>query len=202
MWCPTSKWYFSEVDHSCTTAIRQIPIAHCHYRRVEPITFRVESGKCVLVGGLARISVIGDSKPFLFTFFVANQIKLHPTNQAKADDFVATHAGGMLTPPLEPGATRMEQIGEFETHVVEIKGESWKEAAADITLTGLGWVSVTGPGTCMVEIKVPKGIGVQVRPPLMPYDMWESTARYTGSRSVRKSGKSVSGKRRKGVGRN
>ena len=96
----------------------------------------------------------------------------------------------------------MKQIGEFETNVVEIKGNGWKEAAADITLTGLGWVAVTGPGTCQVEIQVPKGIGVQVRPPLMPYDMWETTARYTGSRAVRKSGRSRTGKRRKGVGRN
>ncbi|CAB9510793.1 Nitric oxide [Seminavis robusta] len=171
-------------------------------KRVEPITFRVEAGKCVQVGGLARISVIGDSKPFLFTFFVANQIKLHPTSQSKADEFVAKHVGKLLTPPLEPGPERMEQIGEFETHVVEIDGTSWKEAAADITLTGLGWVSVTGPGKAMVEIRVPKGIGIQVRPPLMPYDMWEVAAKYTGGRAIRKSGKSISGKRRKGVGRN
>lgn len=154
------------------------------------------------MGGLARISVIGDCKPFLFTFFVANQIKLHPTDQSKADEFVASHVGGMLTPPLEPGPERMKQIGEFETHVVEIQGRGWKEAAADITLTGLGWVAVTGAGTALVEISVPKGIGVQVRPPLMPYDMWEVAAKYTGARAVRKSSKSVSGKRRKGVGRN
>ena len=146
--------------------------------------------------------MVGDCKPFLFTFFVANQVKLHPTDVSKADDFVANHAGEMLTPPLAPGPERMKQLGEFETHVVEIKGRGWKEAAADITLTGLGWVAVTGAGTAMVEISIPKGIGVQVRPPLMPFDMWEVTARYTGSKAVRKSGKSVSGKRRKGVGRN
>lgn len=171
-------------------------------RRVEPITFRVAAGKCVQVGGLARISVIGDSKPFLFTFFVANQIKLHPTSVDKVDEFVAKHTGEMLTPPLPPGPARMAQIGEFETHVVEIEGQGWKEAAADITLTGLGWVAVTGAGPALVEVRVPKGIGVQVRPPLMPYDMWEVAAKYTGNRAIRKSTKSFSGKRRKGVGRN
>ena len=169
---------------------------------MEPITFRLEAGKCVQVGALARISLIGDSRPFLFTFFVANQIKLHPTSQVKADEFVSKHVGKMLTPPLEPGPERMEQIGEFETHVVEIEGTTWKEAASDITLTGLGWVAVTGPGRAMIEISVPKGIDVQVRPPLMPFDMWEATAKYTGSRAVRKQGKSVTGKRRRGVGRN
>lgn len=171
-------------------------------KQVEPITFRVASGKCVLVGGLARIEVIGDSKPFLFTFFVANDIKLHPTDAARADEFISKHAGGMLTPPLEPGPERMAQIGEFESHEVDIEGAGWKEAAADISLCGLGWVAVTGAGTANVKITVPKGIGVSVRPPLMPFDVWEVAASYTGGRAVRKSTKSKTGKRRKGVGRN
>jgi len=168
-------------------------------KQVEPVTFRISSGKCVLVGGLAKIEVIGDSKPFFFSFFVANDIKLHPTDSDRAEDFVAKHAGGILTPPLDP--SRMEEIGEFETHDLEIDGCGWKEASADITLRGLGWVSVTGSGTVKVRVSVPKGIGLSVRPPLMPFDIWESTAKYTGGRAVRKSSLSKSGKRRKGVGR-
>jgi len=171
------------------------------FRQVEPVTFRLSSGKCVLVGGLARVELIGDSKPFLFTFFVANDIKLHPTDSARAADVTHKHVGGMLTPPLPPGNERLEQMGDFEEHVVDIEGVGWKEAAADVSLTGLGWVAVTGAGTATVKISVPKGIGVAVRPPLMPYDIWESTAKYTGGRAVRKSAKLSSGKRRKGVGR-
>lgn len=174
----------------------------CPRRQVEPITFRVPSGKCVLVGGLAKIELIGDSKPFLFTFFVANEIKLHPTDSSKADEFTKKHVGKMLKPPLEPGAERMEEIGDFEYHEIDIQGDGWKQAAADITLRGLGWVAVTGAGTAKVRIGIPKGIGVSVRPPLMPFDVWEATAKYTGGRAVRKSSKSRSGKRRKGVGRN
>jgi len=170
-------------------------------RKVEPITFRVGPGKCVLIGGLARIEVSEDSKPFLFTFFVSNEIKLHPTKTDKADEFLQTHAGNMITPPLDPGPERMEQIGEFEHHDIEVDGAGWKEAGADITLRGIGWVAVTGAGTAKVRVSVPKGIGISVRPPLMPFDVWAATARYTGGRSVRKSGKSKSGKRRKGVGR-
>ena len=158
--------------------------------------------QCVLVGGLAKIELIGDSKPFLFTFFVANGIKLHPTDSSKADEFIEKHIGNMLTPPLEPGRERMAEMGEFEYHEIDIEGNGWKEAAADITLRGLGWVAVTGAGTAKVKIGVPKGIGVSVRPPLMPFDVWEATAKYTGGRAVRKSSKSRSGKRRKGVGRN
>jgi len=173
----------------------------CAPRQVEPITFRVASGKCVLVGGLARIELVGDCKPFLFTFFVSNDIKLHPTDAAKADEYIAKHAGEVLTPPLAPGPERMEQFGKFEDHIINIEGAGWKEAAADISLTGLGWIAVTGAGTAKVKVSVPKGIGVAVRPPLMPMDIWESTAKYTGGRAVRKSTKTAGGKRRKGVGR-
>eukprot|EP00579_Thalassiosira_antarctica_P012651 CAMPEP_0201919674 /NCGR_PEP_ID=MMETSP0903-20130614/8495_1 /ASSEMBLY_ACC=CAM_ASM_000552 /TAXON_ID=420261 /ORGANISM="Thalassiosira antarctica, Strain CCMP982" /LENGTH=788 /DNA_ID=CAMNT_0048456255 /DNA_START=94 /DNA_END=2458 /DNA_ORIENTATION=+ len=120
-------------------------------KRVEPITFRLASGKCCLVGGLARVELIGDSKPFLFTFFVANEIKLHPCDSSRADEFISKHAGKMLTPPLEPGPERIEEIGEFEYHEIDINGDGWKQAAADITLRGLGWVAVTGVGTARVE---------------------------------------------------
>lgn len=84
---------------------------------------------------------------------------------------------------------------------MEFEGAGWKEAAADISLCGLGWVAVTGAGTAQVKINVPRGIGVSVRPPLMPYDVWEVAAKYTGGRAVRKSSKTKTGKRRKGVGR-
>lgn len=174
----------------------------CPKKQVEPITFRVAAGKCVLVGGLAKIEVIGDSKPFLLTFFVANDIKLHPTDSSRADSFIAKHAGNILTPPLAPGPERMEEIGEFDSHTIEIDGTGWKEAAADITLTGLGWIAVTGAGMAKLRISVPKGIGISVRPPLMPFDIWEVAAKYTGTKAVRKTTKSKTGKRRKGVGRN
>lgn len=96
----------------------------------------------------------------------------------------------------------MNQLGEFETHIINVEGLGWKEAAADISLTGLGWIAVTGAGTATVKISVPKGVGVSLRPPLMPFDIWQSTAKYTGSRSVRKSTKTKHGKRLPGVGRN
>lgn len=165
-------------------------------KQVEPISFRIESGTCVLVGALAKVELIGDSRPFLFTFFVANSIKLHLTKSEKASHVMKKHAGEMLTPPLPPGPERLEEIGEFEEHVLDVEGMGWKEAAADISLTGLGWVAITGSGSAQVRISVPKGIGVLMRPPLMPLDMWDVASRYTGSRSVRKTAKG-----RKGVGR-
>lgn len=174
----------------------------CPKKPVEPITFRISAGKSLLIGGLARIDVIGDSKPFLFTIYVANEIKLHLTDASKVDDFIRKHIGTILTPPLPPGEQRLEELGEFDSHILDIQGDGWKEASADIALTGLGWVAVSGVGTVKVKVSVPKGIGVSVRPPLMPFDIWDVASKYTGTKAVRRAGRSKSGKKRSGVGRN
>lgn len=155
-----------------------------------------------MIGGLAKIELIGDSRPFMFTFYIANGVKIHKTNSEKADEVRAKHAGQMLVPPLEPGPERLEQIGDFEYHEVDIKGRGWMEAGADISLTGLGWVAVTGVGEARIRIGVPKGVGVALRPPLMPFDIWETAAKYTGSRAVRKAKPNKWGRKRRGVGRN
>lgn len=155
-----------------------------------------------MIGGLARVELVGDSRPFLFTFFVANAIKLHPTDTLKAEEVLRKHSGTMLTPPLLSGQDRLEQLGPMELHEISIKGEGWKKASADIALSGLGWISVTGPGVAQVRISVPAGTAVSVRPPLMPFDVWEAASRYTGGRAIRKSRKTSSGKRNGGVGRN
>ncbi len=121
----------------------------------------------MLIGALAKVELVGDCKPFLFTFFVANGIKLHPTDSARSDKVVAEHVGEMLVPPLPPGPERLEQIGEFTSHEIEIEGAGWKQAAADISLRGLGWVAVTGAGTAKVKITVPKSLGISVRRELL-----------------------------------
>jgi len=174
-------------------------------KKLDVVTLRVPPGKCVLVGGLARIEVNEDSKPFLFSFFLSNDIKLHVTKSSKATEVLFKHVGKLITPPLLSSFTsiedRLNQLGEFEPHNLEIDGNGWTEAAADITLSGLGWVAVTGPGIAKVTVFVPKKIKVSVRPPLMPFDIWESTAKFTGGKIFRKGGKTKSGKNRKGVGR-
>lgn len=49
------------------------------WRQVEHVTLRMGEGKCVLIGGLARIEVL-EGRPFMFTFFVSNDVRLHPTD--------------------------------------------------------------------------------------------------------------------------
>ncbi|GMI30196.1 hypothetical protein TeGR_g11583 [Tetraparma gracilis] len=167
-------------------------------KKTSPITLRVEPGSSVLIGGLARVDVKDDCKAFMVTVWVSSEIKLHMTKTAKADEVLRKHLGTMLTPPIvevaegedreEKVRQRLEQLGDMVDHPYEIEGKGWKESAADITLRGLGWVSIVGAGTASINVRVPKGVGVDVRPPLMPFDHWQYTGKFTGGRAINRTG--------------
>ena len=67
-----------------------------------------------------------------------------PTSTSRADDVLEKHAGGLLSPPASLG--RLRELGDFGETTFDISGRGWDEAACDIVLPGLGWVSVTGSG--------------------------------------------------------
>ena len=67
-------------------------------KRAQHVTLRVREGKSVLLGGVAQLHM-RSGKPFLFTFYLANAVKIHPTDTAKVEEVLRKHAGGMLAPP-------------------------------------------------------------------------------------------------------
>jgi hypothetical protein len=44
------------------------------------------------MGGLAIIEHT-EGKPFFFTFFISNEVKLHPTDAVNAQNFLSKHIG-------------------------------------------------------------------------------------------------------------
>lgn len=127
-------------------------------------------------------------RPFFFTFFISNDVKLHPTDSAKADEVLAKHVGTLITPPSSP--QRLAELGVPTRHLIQVAGGGdWKTASTDIVIAGLGWVSVTGPGECTVAVTVPEGVSVVTRPALLPNEASHSTASFTGGRLEKKSRK-------------
>ena len=155
-------------------------------KKANPITFRVEPGSSVMIGGLARVDVTNKegNKAFMVTVWVGSEMTLHATKTAKAEEVLVKHVGGIISPPMT--VEGLERLGSFTDHTFDIEGKGWKESAADITLRGLGWVSITGAGTASINVRVPAGVGVDVRPPLMPFDNWEYTGKFTGGRVMNK----------------
>ncbi|GMH72668.1 hypothetical protein TrRE_jg10990 [Triparma retinervis] len=174
----------------------------CPKKRVEAKTFRVEPGGCVMLGGLARVDVHPDCKAFMLTFFVGNEVVLHPTKTEKSGSVMERQVGKMLTPPIveddddEKRRERVDMLGGTDEHIYTIHGKGWKEAAADLTIRGLGWFSVTGAGDAKIKVTVPKGTDVTMREDsLMPKDVWQNTGRFTGHKMVKK-GKPQKGNRK------
>jgi hypothetical protein len=59
-------------------------------------------------------------RPFFFTFFVSNEVKLHPTSSDRADDFLRRHVGDLVDPPGT--VERLDAIGPFVGQDVEVGG--------------------------------------------------------------------------------
>ena len=147
-------------------------------RKVEHVTLRVSEGKGVMLGGLARVEMV-EGRPFFLTFFLAPGVSIHASGHHghAADEFVRKHLGDaektvsakpkkgasksaasssssssasmLLSPPFE--ASRLDAIGELVPHNILAEGSGWNEAGCDVVLSGLGWFSVTGVGSCKLE---------------------------------------------------
>ena len=147
-------------------------------KRAQHVTLRVRESKSVLLGGIARLHMKA-GKPFLFTFYLANDVTIHPTSTGKVDEVLQKHAGGMLSPPAS--YERLQELGTFDTTTFEIAGRGWDEAACDLVLPGLGWVAVTGSGSCTVSVDLPQPVRAIRREPLIPSEEGK------GARGIKKS---------------
>lgn len=65
-------------------------------------------------------------------------------------------------------------------------------ASTDIVIAGLGWVSVTGVGDCVVKVTVPGCTSVSTRPAMLPFESRRTGVKFTGSRLIRKNSKGLS----------
>lgn len=137
---------------------------YCHYvsdktldvlmpsKEIKPMVFQLNPEQTLFVGGLARVDFLKGEKTTFVTHF-SNELNIHRTKLEKADDLEANHMGELLTPPTKEEAELLK-----DTRTYEFKIENEK---TDIVISGLGFVTVTGPVN--VRVKVFKEIGVFIR---------------------------------------
>lgn len=150
-------------------------------KNVENVTLRLGEGKAIYIGALARLEIL-EGRAFFFTCFFSSQVKLHPGKLENSDEFTERHAGEMLTPPFSKEG--LKQLGEWTTKTFETSGSGWKKSSVDVVFSGLGWISITGPGKLKLKACVPRGVGVFTREPLMPFEVDKGVSKYTGTASV------------------
>ncbi|TMW73888.1 ribosome biogenesis GTPase YqeH [Alteribacter natronophilus] len=122
-------------------------------REIKTKTYQLNEGQTLYFGGLARFDFI-QGEPQSFTVHMSNELYVHRTKTATADELYSSHLGELLSPPFK------ENAGDFP----ELKGREYKisEEKTDIVFSGLGWVTVHGSGT-VVRASVPEGVQTGIR---------------------------------------
>ena len=159
-------------------------------RPLVPVTYRLQEGQSVLLGGVARIDHV-QGRPFFFTVYVSQNVTVHVTSAQKMDQPVDAEAaeplssegeeGGSTVPVAETGLTRLLRmhagsilfppfdferftqlgLGRGPAVLFDLQGRGWMEAGEDVVFPGVGWVAVTGSGRLRVRASIAGSEGLR-----------------------------------------
>jgi ribosome biogenesis GTPase A len=145
-------------------------------KRADPVTLRMGKGKSILVGGLARLELVSGDPSFLFTFYLANAVALHPTATTKVNAVLSQHVGGLITPPWstdrlgelfaaepvdggndgEAGGNNVERADGTGNSISKDTAVSWEGNPQEFHIHGAGWnepaVDLVLPGLGWVAV--------------------------------------------------
>ncbi|GAA4705889.1 ribosome biogenesis GTPase YqeH [Brevibacillus fulvus] len=127
--------------------------------RINPKVYQLDSGQTLFLAGMARIDFVrGEHQPFVV--YVANNLYIHRTKLANADEVFAKHHGELLAPPHNEEA---QQLPPMVRHSFKID----PQGPTDLVISGLGWVSLQGKSPAYVDVHAPKGVSVGMRKALI-----------------------------------
>ncbi|GAA3615288.1 ribosome biogenesis GTPase YqeH [Secundilactobacillus similis DSM 23365 = JCM 2765] len=119
-------------------------------KQIKPKVYQLNDQQTIFLAGVARFDYVSGPKHG-FTIFVENNLPLHRTKLANADEFYDKHVGDLLTPPNSAD----NDLPPLTRHEFKITEKS------DLVFEGLGWITV--PAGTVVAGYAPAGVGVVVR---------------------------------------
>lgn len=127
-------------------------------KTINPKIYQLQAEQTLFLGGFARVDFL-QGKPQSFVVYQSNQIPVHRTKLAKADQLYQEHAGELLSPPSKE---TLKRFPPMQKHFFSIdKGEK-----KDIAISGLGWITLNGEAA-KVAVHAPKGVAVVLRKSLI-----------------------------------
>ncbi len=126
-------------------------------KEIKPKVFQLNEEQTLFFGGLARFDYVSGGRRS-FVCYVSNDVMIHRTKTANADELYQNHLGEMLTPPREEQLETFPKLIKNEYHI--------KEAKTDIVFSGLGWITVNEPGAKIIAY-VPEGVQTLLRKSLI-----------------------------------
>ncbi|MBU3851697.1 MAG: ribosome biogenesis GTPase YqeH [Candidatus Paralactobacillus gallistercoris] len=123
---------------------------------IKPKVYQLLPQQTLFLGGLARFDYIKGAKKQGFVAYLDNQLMIHRTKLANADNFYQKHVGELLQPPRPQEVTAFPPLQRFEFAPKE---------KSDIVFAGLGWIKV--PADTLVAGYAPQGVDVMIRKSLI-----------------------------------
>lgn len=126
-------------------------------KRIKPKVYQLQEQQTLFFGGMARFDFVRGERQS-FVCYLSNELAIHRTKLANAEQLYQRHLGGLLSPP------RKEQLADWpkmRKHTFQISKQP-----TDIVVSGLGWVTLKGQGAT-IHAYAPEGVNVSVRDALI-----------------------------------
>lgn len=124
-------------------------------KTIKPKVYQLSGEQTLFFGGLARIDQVNKTTNS-FVCYISNELLVHRTKLSNADELYAKHLGELLSPPSPDEIKLLPKLIKHSFRVDE---------KTDIVISGLGWVTIDNDS--IVDVYVPKGIGVHSRKALI-----------------------------------
>ena len=136
-------------------------------QKIQTYSINVKQGFTIWLGAVARIDFMnGDDK--YFSFFFSNHVTIHKTPMLNAELVFENQYGKILRPVLKKEFKDVI----LKKHEINLNCDKFRTLNYDISISGLGWFSVSGKGFCQLIVSVPENVKVTIRnKPLMPYEI-------------------------------
>ncbi|CAH1784982.1 unnamed protein product [Owenia fusiformis] len=134
-----------------------------------PRTFVLRPGDALLVSGLARIDYVEGPAAIYFTVFSSPKLRCYVNTQYNTDKYYRRCYGQpSLSLPIGDQA-HLDRIPSLVGRDFNLTAKTFKESAADICLSSIGWVAVTPGRNMKVKLRAytPGGTGCHTRMPSM-----------------------------------
>lgn len=136
-------------------------------KKIIPYSLNLKQGYSIWIGAIARIDMMNGEDKY-FTFFFSHNVTIHRTPMLNSDNIFERQAGKNLRPAI---STNMEDL-KLKKHSFNLVCDMFSILNYDLTISGLGWFSVSGKGLFQLDLYVPEGVKVYLRSkPLMPFEI-------------------------------
>ncbi|OEH77134.1 hypothetical protein cyc_05762 [Cyclospora cayetanensis] len=161
-------------------------------KRLQPVTYALTEGKSLLIGAMARIDLV-EGRTALCTCFFSHKITLHICKTSRATDLLRRKACAFLYPPhLPEGFQRLQPLVRHRVKVYS----SGSMPQDDLSIGGLGWMSVGGSGSKLLDVWLPKGVKLFRRPAMIPSQIKRTGVTHFKGKSMRARGPRISARKR------